>query len=204
MPELQQDAPALRVHGIDDRLPALHLIARPDARRAGIADAHGLHRGRLGQDHARRRPLRVVLAHQAVRHAPRHGGAVARQRRHDDAVGKLQLADGERLKQLAHDHLISRMTVAPAASSSRKRRRKPGRKPGCGPLVLCSTIVEKDRRIAAAAQAVGHDLTGRRGSRLCERGSAPGRAAVRRPAESQAEGWERSCDRHGTELPRHR
>ena len=74
-----------RVHGVGDGLPALDLLVRPDARRAGVADAHAASRGGLGRIRPAPARWRVVFGHQRVRH-PRLAGAGAGQRRHDDAV----------------------------------------------------------------------------------------------------------------------
>ena len=93
VPDLKEDAPAGAMHALDDRAPALDLLGGPDAWRMRIADAGGRDGGRLGKDEAGSRALLVIVAHHRVRNAPRTGRPVARQRRHENAVGKLQIAN---------------------------------------------------------------------------------------------------------------
>ena len=102
MPQLKQDPAAGPVHGLGDRAPAVDLFLRPDARRMRIADAHRRHRRRLGDDHARRGALDIIIAHHRVWHAARAARAVAGQRRHEDAVGQAKIANGDRVKQRRH------------------------------------------------------------------------------------------------------
>src|ERR1035438_3559334 len=40
VPELKEHLPARGAHGVGDRLPALHLLRRPDARGVRVADSH--------------------------------------------------------------------------------------------------------------------------------------------------------------------
>ena len=53
MPELQEDTPALLVHGLGDRASALHLFGRMDARRIRIADPFRTDLRRLADDETR-------------------------------------------------------------------------------------------------------------------------------------------------------
>ena len=86
MPELQHHTSARLMHGLGCQLPSLDLFARPDARRAGIADAHRRDRGRLADDQARPGALAVIFSHQRIGNACL-SSAGARQRRHHDAIG---------------------------------------------------------------------------------------------------------------------
>ena len=97
VPELAQDAPAGIVDGLRHQFPALHLCGRPDARRVGIAHAHGRDGRGLGNDHARRRPLRVILRHHGVGDALR-ARALAGERSHEDAIGQVPGADADGVK----------------------------------------------------------------------------------------------------------
>ncbi|KAG1244739.1 hypothetical protein G6F68_015328 [Rhizopus microsporus] len=101
MPQLSHDQAILGVHGGGDLAPALDLLGGPQARRVRIA--HALRRdGRgFGQDHAGVGALGVVLDHQVAGHAA-FVGALARQRRHDDAVAQREVAGAQGFKQGAH------------------------------------------------------------------------------------------------------
>jgi hypothetical protein len=102
VPELKEDSPACSVHALDDRAPALDLLVGPDAGGVRITDARGRDRGRLGKDEAGGRALHIIVAHQRVRNAARTGRSVARQRRHEDAVGNFQIANLEGVEQGGH------------------------------------------------------------------------------------------------------
>jgi len=101
VPELQEDPPARRVHGPRRELPAFDLNLRPDAGGIGVAGAHRGHDRCFGEDEAGRCPLGVVLRHQRIRHAVVDRTAT-RERRHDDAVRKNEIADGEGIEKSGH------------------------------------------------------------------------------------------------------
>ena len=71
MPKLEEDHPALFMHGVCGVLPPFGHLVRVDARR--LVPAVGLlgDRGRLGDEQARRTALGVVFGHQAVRRGER-------------------------------------------------------------------------------------------------------------------------------------
>ena len=107
MPKLEEDHPALFMHGVGGVLPAFGHLVGVDARR--LVPAVGLlgDRGRLGDEQARRTPLGVVFGHQAVRQASGpgpgtgHGGQ-------DDPVRHGQVVQTEGLKEDAvHGLLLS-------------------------------------------------------------------------------------------------
>jgi len=95
------------MHGAGDQLPAFDLGVGPDARSIGIADAHGGDRGGFGDDQAGGGALGVIFGHQGIRH-PAFVGAAAGQGRHDDAVGKLEIAHLDGLEQKGHKGLGNR------------------------------------------------------------------------------------------------
>ena len=95
MPELEDDLAAFLMHGIGDGFPAFDLSIGVDA---GLHPEGGIalhdHRG-LGDDQTGAGPLRVVFGHE------RRGivigiGTATRERGHEDTVGELQSAGGER------------------------------------------------------------------------------------------------------------
>lgn len=92
VPQLHEDTAARLMHGVRHDLPACDLFVRPDAGRVGITDALRRDRRRFADDQARRCAVGVVARHEFVGDA-RGAGARARQRRHDDAVRKQQIAD---------------------------------------------------------------------------------------------------------------
>ena len=90
--ELRDDRAAARVHGVGDQAPARDLLVGVQARRArvALADRGGLRA--LGDDQPGAGALGVVLGVQRGRDAA-GAGAVARHRRHHEAVGELELAE---------------------------------------------------------------------------------------------------------------
>ena len=101
MPQLHRDAPALGMHGVGDPPPAGDLLGVVDAGRVEIALTLGADLRRLGDDQPGARALPVVLDGEVRRHLPGRG-AVARQRRHDDAVGEVEVADADGVEQGRH------------------------------------------------------------------------------------------------------
>jgi len=94
VPELQQHPSAPLMDGLSDRLPCLYLRVGPDPRRERVAD--GLRRdvGRLADDEGGIGALGVVVGG-VGRNAPVVVGPAAGHRRHDDAVGEIEVADGD-------------------------------------------------------------------------------------------------------------
>ncbi len=97
--DLQHDASAARMHGLGDLAPAVDLRRRGDARLAAIGLPGGTRPGAFGDDQAGGGALGVVRHHQLAGHAP-GVGAVARHRRHHDAVGQLELAQPQRAEKM--------------------------------------------------------------------------------------------------------
>jgi len=94
VPQLQKNPAAGLVHGARSELPALDLLRRPDARGIGVAYPHRRHHRGLRQNEPRGSALSVILGHQPIGNAA-GAGTAACERRHDDAVGKLEIAELE-------------------------------------------------------------------------------------------------------------
>jgi hypothetical protein len=103
MPELEEYSPTRLMHPVGDQTPARDLLLRPDAGRMRIADAERRHRSRFGDDESRRSALDVIVAHQGVGDAPSTVRSIARERGHEDAVGKPKIADGDWVKERRHE-----------------------------------------------------------------------------------------------------
>ncbi|MNL39749.1 hypothetical protein D3C87_1620450 [compost metagenome] len=89
------------MHCLGDPLPADNLFVAVDGRGATIAQAAGRGRGAFGHDQPGTGTLAVVFDHIAA--GDRIGkGAAASHGSHDDAVGQLQFAQGDRFEQDAH------------------------------------------------------------------------------------------------------
>jgi len=95
VPQLQGDLAAGAMHGLGHPLPAGDLRLAMDARRARIAVRLGTDRRRLGEDQTGAGALPVILGHQRRGHVARPR-AIARQRRHHDAVSQLDGAEAGR------------------------------------------------------------------------------------------------------------
>jgi hypothetical protein len=103
VPQLHEDAPALRMDGIRDLLPAGDVRVLVDARRAEIAAAVVRDVGRFGDDEpALRSALTVVLQHDAAR-AVVGVGAQARGWCVHDAMLQRVRSDPDRRKESGHD-----------------------------------------------------------------------------------------------------
>ena len=116
MPKLEEYAPAGRMHGVRDLAPARHLLIGPYAGRMRVADALGRDRSRFGDDEAGGSALRVIVAHQRVRNPTWAGRSISRQRRHDNAVGNLEIANLQRVEQGGHRGSISGLNARATAS----------------------------------------------------------------------------------------
>ena len=99
MPELQPDASALGVDGPGYAFPASYLSLGPDTGRARIADTHGFHRGRLGDDQAGGGALCIVFGHKGRGRAFFGRRTHARKRGHDDAVRQNQVAKAQGVEE---------------------------------------------------------------------------------------------------------
>jgi len=89
VPQLAEDPPARRVHRVGDRAPSGDLRRGMDSRRPRVARALLRHLRRLGDDQPCAGALPVVLY---VQRSGRVAGAdaIARHRRHHDAVGQFE------------------------------------------------------------------------------------------------------------------
>ena len=96
----EHDFSAFRVHGFRYRLPAFNLFLRVEPGHIGVALALLADGGGLSDEQACAGALRVVGGHQRCGHGARR--AVARERRHDDAVGKGDGADSNGVKKGGH------------------------------------------------------------------------------------------------------
>ena len=101
VPELQEDAAALGVHGGGDLLPSGDLCVGIDTRGVRVTMAAGRDRSGLGDDQARAGTLGVIFRHQ-VRRDIGALGATTGQRRHQNAVRQRQGADFEGSEKGGH------------------------------------------------------------------------------------------------------
>ena len=115
------------MHCVGHAPPPCDLLGAVDAGRIDIALALGADLRSLGDDQSRARALPVVLDREAGGHLPGRS-AVTGQRRHDDAVGKVELTDADGVeKGRAHGRLCQetqpphRPTLHLAARSLRQR-----------------------------------------------------------------------------------
>ncbi len=92
VPDLRENAPACAVNSCCDRLPCLHLLLRPEPRNLCIADTLRRDGRTLRDDQTCGRPLPVVLRHNRRRNIV-GGAAKPGKRCHDNAIGKLQIAE---------------------------------------------------------------------------------------------------------------
>ena len=101
VPQLQEDLAARAMHGLGDVGPAAHLVVGPDAGGVRVAHAHRCHGSGFAEDQPGGGALHVVLGHQRIGHAPGIRAA-AGQRRHDDAVRQLHVAQCDRIENSRH------------------------------------------------------------------------------------------------------
>ena len=100
MPELHHDLAAGLVHSMGHLLPAVELLGAVQARHVGITLGLVGDGRAFAHDQAGAGALGVVLHGEVVGDGV--GRAVARERRHDDAVGQLQVASGGGVEQRGH------------------------------------------------------------------------------------------------------
>ena len=161
VPELEEDQPALGVHGVGRELPAFDHLVGVDARR--LAPAVGLlgDGDALRDDQARRTALGVVFGHQAVRQAigpgsaSRHGG-------HHDPVPQSQVAKVEGLEEsTVHGLLLSmgrsvsetaKLANAPGTrrnAPTQVRRRKTDCSTNGSPLDMCRQMAPPQKPLVS-------------------------------------------------------
>src|SRR5579862_5649361 len=78
--------------GFCDTSPSADLLVRPEAGCIGPAKSFPANRGRLGDDQSSRSTLRVVFCLQGRRHVIMRLRTHARERRHNDAVRKIEIS----------------------------------------------------------------------------------------------------------------
>ncbi len=104
MPELGDDPAALGMNGRGDLLPSFGRLRQVKAGDIRVALALLCHGCALGDDQAGGGALFVIDGVQVVGYGLR--GAVARQRRHGNAVGKLDIADLDGIKEAGHRNVL--------------------------------------------------------------------------------------------------
>ena len=120
MPNLAEEDATLPVDGVDDGLPRLDLLLRPDARCLRVPLRGGRHpRGLRDEQATLGGALRVVHGGVRLRHVA--VGAAPRQRREDHPVGELELAHIVRRHQ--QDHLLRSLLHHLACLVALARRR---------------------------------------------------------------------------------
>ena len=87
------------MRGVVDSPPAARLFVGVDARRVDIALALLRNLRGLGDEQAGAGALPVIIHHQIVGRVGSRRGAIARQRRHHDAVGEMDVAEIVGLEQ---------------------------------------------------------------------------------------------------------
>ena len=128
--ELDEDAAPGGVDGIGHFPPARRLLLRVQAGRVSVPTPHRAGVRPLGDDEARRGPLRVVADHPLGRDTAL-AGPDAGHGRHDDAVGQFQRPDLHRRKQpWLRWHLSSPELPDPVSPVTAHRRRH--RRAACG------------------------------------------------------------------------
>jgi hypothetical protein len=103
--ELGDDLAAAAVDRVRDQRPAGDVIVGVQARRVRVALTDGRRLRAFGDDQPGGRALAVVLRGQLGRGLA-GAGAVARQRRHDEAVGELERTQRVRGEQISHVVLL--------------------------------------------------------------------------------------------------
>jgi len=123
VPDLAEEDAALAVDGVDDGLPRLDLLRRPNAGGLRVPLRGGGHARGLGDEEAAPGgALRVVHGGVRLRHVA--VGAAAPERREHHPVGELELAHLVRRHQ--RDHLLGGFLVPHLACLIGLRRRRAG------------------------------------------------------------------------------
>src|SRR5260221_14495581 len=92
VPELCNDAAADCMDGVRDASPSANLLLRPEAWCIGPAKSFRANRGRFGDDQSSRSTLRIILRLQGRGHVIMRLGTHPGERRHDDAVRKIEVS----------------------------------------------------------------------------------------------------------------
>src|ERR1700676_5000506 len=92
VPELCNDAAAGCMDGIRDTSPSADLLLRPEAWCIGPAKPFRANRGGLGDDQSGGSTLRVILCLQGRWHVIMRLRTHSSERRHDDAVRKIEVS----------------------------------------------------------------------------------------------------------------
>ena len=102
VPQLGDDPAACLMDCIGDEAPALDLRLVPQAGRVRPAEPFAADAGGFRDDQAGIGALRIIFGHERIGNRLAVG-AGPRQRRHDDAVAKLDRAERNRIKQAGHE-----------------------------------------------------------------------------------------------------
>src|SRR6201998_903591 len=92
VPELGNDPTAGSMDSIRDPSPAANMLLRPEAWCIGPAKSLRANRGGFGDDQSRRSTLRIILRLQGRGHVIMRLGTHPGERRHDDAVRKIEVS----------------------------------------------------------------------------------------------------------------
>src|SRR5258708_5476098 len=115
VPELCNDAAAGRMDGIRDTSPSADLLLRPEAWCIGPAKCFQANRGGFGDDQSSRSTLCVILRLQGRGHVIMRLRTHPGERRHDDAVRKIEVSHSiwceERLIRHLMNSCIDRLNV---------------------------------------------------------------------------------------------
>src|ERR1700722_10431592 len=106
VPELRDDEAARCVHRRDDRAPTLDLLRVPDAGRVRPAQSLRADSRCFRNDQTCTGTLSIIRDHHWCRHMI-HGGACARQRRHEDAIARRDGSRLDRVKKRGHATVLS-------------------------------------------------------------------------------------------------
>ena len=109
VPDLRDDLAARLMHRRGHRLPRLDLLVGPQARRIGPAQPFLADAGAFGDDEAGAGALAVIVDHDLGRHMA-VGRAAAGQRRHEDAVGGVDVAQLDGVEKARHGCSVSGLT----------------------------------------------------------------------------------------------
>jgi hypothetical protein len=96
---------ALFVHEPDNAREHVDVIVFPETEIFGADAALGSDRGRLGQHQARAADRAAAEMHEVPVIREAVGARVLAHRRDEHAIGKGDVADGERLEEVRHPHL---------------------------------------------------------------------------------------------------
>src|ERR1700692_787787 len=92
VPELRNDAAAGCMDGIRDTSPSADVLVHPAAWSIGPAEPFRTNRSGFGDDQSSRSTLRIILRLQGRGHVIMRLGTHPGERRHDDAVRKIEVS----------------------------------------------------------------------------------------------------------------